>query len=470
MVILPKFINKLVNTIGFIYPFLISTSLVFLALESFTYTGYFFNIIYLPTPLLFFLTILSGIIILFFGHKNTNLLSDKLTSFFSYALILFSLPVIIINIVLKRLEEINYTNYVFSTYHLNLNSFRYFVYLSVFLAIFGILRTNTESMKQKFITSILIKKMIDFMQTLFTPIYVVTLISFLIEIFKYPGFISKYFIISPTTFFMILLLSTLPSLGKKIDKRLYVVNKVIFLILVISYFVFGVLQGVFYNNFVFEKLHINTEPLLTLTILTLFVIIIKSLSENKLILQNISYKKRSFSRYLTVLLSISLIIIYATINTSKSINDALISTSKILSRLDFTYDQKMNMTWPTFYNYMKFVKENTPDNARIAIPPAEEHWLHTGNLVLVNYFLYPRKLFEGTIYSLPKEKIDYILLAKGLWNRGESDFGWPKVFLKDVEVNYLNTDQGVFETYFGDFDPNYERNKNSWGLIKIKQN
>jgi hypothetical protein len=66
--------------------------------------------------------------------------------------------------------------------------------------------------------------------------------------------------------------------------------------------------------------------------------------------------------------------------------------SFIRHNLHLTYDEKMGVKWGDYYDYMVFVRENTPSDATIAIPPQADQWAQTGNAGLDNYFLYPRQL------------------------------------------------------------------------------
>lgn len=68
---------------------------------------------------------------------------------------------------------------------------------------------------------------------------------------------------------------------------------------------------------------------------------------------------------------------------------------------DSTYDEKMNLKLGFKYSYCKFLKDNSPDDAIIMMPPKSvikaDKKLNTSigsltNKAYVSYFLYPRKV------------------------------------------------------------------------------
>ena len=64
----------------------------------------------------------------------------------------------------------------------------------------------------------------------------------------------------------------------------------------------------------------------------------------------------------------------------------------VRDNLHLSYDEKMQIKWGDYYEYMVFVRENTPAGATIIIPPQGDQWPTTGNSGLDSYFLYPRRL------------------------------------------------------------------------------
>lgn len=138
-----------------------------------------------------------------------------------------------------------------------------------------------------------------------------------------------------------------------------------------------------------------------------------------------------------------------------------------------SYDDKLKVSVGNlFYTYVLFIKENTPPDSKILIPPQGYPWPQTGNKGYLQYFLYPRYLFNGEEkrpgIDLVKEDIDYVLLTWGESNESEYGFtnGWPKFDVKAKKIIYLSNDNqnSVFNGNYR-YDPEI---KDQWGIIKIK--
>jgi hypothetical protein len=117
---------------------------------------------------------------------------------------------------------------------------------------------------------------------------------------------------------------------------------------------------------------------------------------------------------------------------------------------------------------MEFIKDSTPPDATILIPPQASHWLSTGNSSLDLYFLYPRKLVHGDIYSLPETNYDYVLISWGLWQDNTVPFGWPKENIKSKEIIYWDEGRNLSKIIYGDYVYKEGGNNYNWGVIKVK--
>lgn len=110
----------------------------------------------------------------------------------------------------------------------------------------------------------------------------------------------------------------------------------------------------------------------------------------------------------------------------------------------------------SFCNYVSFIKEHTPENAVILIPPQGYPWPMTGNVAYFRYFLYPRILISGKEkepgVDLIKTKVDYVLIDWGEDKSTEYDFthSWPKFSVPAKQTIYMDTDK-------------------KWGIIQVNQ-
>jgi hypothetical protein len=146
------------------------------------------------------------------------------------------------------------------------------------------------------------------------------------------------------------------------------------------------------------------------------------------------------------------------------------SDVNILSHINASYDFKMRELWGGYYDYIKFVKENTPSNASIIVPPQMFPWPSIGNVGLDRYFLFPRNLVNGSLNGpIDISSCNYVMLV---WGEGGSDkntYGWPKVPIKAEKVIYFDPATHTIVEHLGNFDSKMVSASNAWGLIKINK-
>ena len=161
-----------------------------------------------------------------------------------------------------------------------------------------------------------------------------------------------------------------------------------------------------------------------------------------------------------------------TFNLYKTFNFLWADISVIKNFPKISYDEKMHAKYVPYYDYMLFVKNNTPENSVILIPPIQPPWAGSGNYLFSNYFLYPRKLISGDINNPPSDfsQFTYVLIvwkdfeAKGL----EHLYGWPKFEVPTKEIFYMATGSGEKDlTKKGSYYPEDKINVGRYGLIKL---
>jgi len=141
-----------------------------------------------------------------------------------------------------------------------------------------------------------------------------------------------------------------------------------------------------------------------------------------------------------------------------------------------SYDDKMRLgVGKEFYDFTLFIKENTPEDAVILIPPQAYPWPQTGNAGYLRYFVFPRKVISGNEFkpgiNLNENKVTYSLF---LWADdypivGKSFApGWPKFNLKAEYKLYFLPD-GTTKKVPGDFNQSeIKENTGVRGIIKLK--
>ena len=132
----------------------------------------------------------------------------------------------------------------------------------------------------------------------------------------------------------------------------------------------------------------------------------------------------------------------------------------------------MREKYGSYYDFMLFVKENTPENAVILVPPMQPPWAGSGNYVFSNYFLYPRKLIGGEIDKPPqdlKQFTNVLIVWKDFEAKGlEELYGWPKFAVPAKEILYMPTNSSEkTQVKRGNYSPKDELNIGRYGLIKL---
>lgn len=92
-----------------------------------------------------------------------------------------------------------------------------------------------------------------------------------------------------------------------------------------------------------------------------------------------------------------------------------------------SYDRKMTYKWGDFYIYMLMIRQNTPENSIIYIPPMRAPWGLEGNEGLVRGFLFPRIIRPFDKNKITNEQNSFVLLV-------QKEGTWPAVSLKSKYV------------------------------------
>ena len=140
-----------------------------------------------------------------------------------------------------------------------------------------------------------------------------------------------------------------------------------------------------------------------------------------------------------------------------------------------SYEKKMQeRVGPIFYDYVQFIKYNTPEDAAILLPPYPAlPWPQTSNDAYMRYFLYPRTLINGKQFEpgldINKEGIDYILIAWGEGPNESSDLthGWPKFDVPAARILYLKGEPAKSRNDYYLYKDHVSTG--SWGLIEVRK-
>ncbi len=307
-----------------------------------------------------------------------------------------------------------------------------------------------------------------------------------IGVYAYPEILNNHLGFSPFIFLNIAELvilfcllfkhKTKEDLLKALKRPVLILHSILILLLLSTWTVFTILESLNFDNYIFSTFHINLSGLNLLvnySMILEFALIL--LFNNKWFLKINFQKKNSVKlRDIRLVLFIFLLVSlgnFVIVNSKSTLIDGLKRIIFISQHSAWTYEEKMEYNWGDFYRYMQMLVIHTPENAIILIPPAESHWLSTGNSVLVRYFLFPRKVIScTTIYCLPPSGATHVILSKGLWQDPTIPYGWPKVTLDANNIKYFNLQSKEITNITGEnYDPNLSLNQESWGVITLKQ-
>ncbi len=143
---------------------------------------------------------------------------------------------------------------------------------------------------------------------------------------------------------------------------------------------------------------------------------------------------------------------------------SLPSWNHILRNPVASYDERMMSKWGIDYRFPSFVRDHIPPDACFLSPPWAAPWTNQGNILLLAYFLYPRRIYYARSKSQKKietnKVITHVLVA---WGRGKptdwGTYGWPKfsvnarkffhlptvreVFLDDLSIDFFSSDAAL---------------------------
>lgn len=336
---------------------------------------------------------------------------------------------------------------------------------------------------------------VELFHSIFPILVILTFTALLIESFTFKGFIAKHILVSSNTFFMLyvisgifIVISTSNSYRSNLINRVIAnIFIVIYPLLVITHSYIRLLEVSNYPNYVFTKFHIQPENFFRLvvfsSILVVISILIKIRDRSKFkirveiqrVYKHLMFgtrhnKKEELIRLISYVICI-VFIYYFNKNFNQILTENIRDLAFIFSHRNYSYEEKITHNWGYIYKYISFVKQHTPENASILIPPQKYPWLTIGNGGISKYFLYPRKIVSGNEFGdLENNKdVEYIFIAKGDASADEHNiYGWPKITIKGEKIWYYNADDNsIHEDQSGLYIPNTDWQNKGWGLIKL---
>lgn len=316
---------------------------------------------------------------------------------------------------------------------------------------------------------------------LFPYLTVLTYTFLLLDSIVYPSFTHKIFLIDSMWLMPLTLLSTCIAIitAKYINKsansiffNFLNVNKLAMPIIVVVYFLSSLLEQQNYPNFVFSHYHLHISFFMNILILNVYIIIIEILLDyNFLMLKYIKIPDltpKNISKIIILLLIVA-IISYPVLRTFINISKMMIyHASLVIRNPNLNFDQRSKKVISN-YSYYKFLVEHTPESALIGVPPQRNPWLTIGNIGMVRYFLYPRKITQEPDKTKVPSGVDYLVISSGDWASMDGKYGWPeatvsakKAWLYDLPTGNVTS----YENFTFDIQSNPEL-RTAWGLLEL---
>lgn len=284
----------------------------------------------------------------------------------------------------------------------------------------------------------------------------------LMESYTYVGFLAKHAWIDSRLVLILTLISAIFLTRNKFNTwcaLVFKINTFILPVSVILYLVMQFLESLHFRNYVFSIYHLQPS--------SFFYIVIFSF-----VLAMIGRLKNKYNFHQIIIILILSVIFFD--GLTYIMGSAISSDIFVLTHLKYSYADKMRENWGMYYDYIKFVKANTPDDSSILVPPQGYPWFITGNIGFDRYFLYPRKLINGGEKDpgIDLNDVDYVLIDYGESTISQYGFTniWPKFNVDGEYIVHWNPLDGTTRTIDnGKYIYKAGDNIEQWGIIRVKK-
>jgi len=320
---------------------------------------------------------------------------------------------------------------------------------------------------------------------LYPPLFIITFLMLLTEVFTYQGFISKHLfynallvpILSISLFSVYrYFAASRNSFISLLIPPLYVITSIVTLLYLFLQFQ----EQQHFSNYIFSTYHIHLSSLQTFTIFlilcTLQVLCIDPWAWSKTIQSVIAAVVRSPGRFLyVILIGFLLVTLVRQLMTigSEFLNNTLdmMTTYDYSEKEKFVYKLGGNQELGWIMTFATFINTHTPENAKIFIPPQTSTWPLEGNEAYFRWFIYPREIIQATDENqqIPPEA-EYVIVAYG--TRGTQDANtWPRISINKQLIDTIREidRKSLKESILIDTDYIPQINTEKWGLITLRK-
>jgi hypothetical protein len=278
---------------------------------------------------------------------------------------------------------------------------------------------------------------------------------------------NHFYIDAKVYFTVAIFLLLFQKSNTKIMQLVFKLNRMFLVTISMAYLFFVFLEGSHFTNYVLSKYHFHLDGLILPVLFSLSIFLIGKFKDEI---------PKSVSKIgILYPLIVFLLIFFMVKNLSVVSDTAFNRNSYIFFHLNSSYDERMSYQWGIFYKFMVFVRNNTPADATIVIPPEQDPWLMgSGNDNFVRAFLYPRKIVSQT-KIIPEQDLKtfgpqtYILITWGKEAcRPEPEcHGWPRQEVAAKRIIYKNPDTSEVAEVKQNTTYSLKGSKYVYGLIEI---
>lgn len=335
----------------------------------------------------------------------------------------------------------------------------------------------------------------DLNYSLFPILWTLTFFLGILESFTYSGYSFAHLFLPFQLLFGLTIFSGIVSrLGPGIveyeqnnptsNRTIFTINKLIVIPIIASYLLINSLEAQNYHNYVFSTIHLQPDLYFWPTFLSIYLFFISiQINQGDLLVRRIFLtEKKTFNLQKDgweILLRVAVFVFAFNIfmKNLPIITPWMYERSKYIVKHPLaSYDEKMRYGWGELYDYMLFVRKNTPDDAVVMLPPMLNPWMDIGGEGLIRYFLYPRLTIQDmtNLIAPVDRRADYVVIAWGLGtctiDEGECH-GWPRIKIPAEQIIYKKNNSTDVEKIIYDvtYDFDNDVNKGVWGLIKLKK-
>lgn len=322
------------------------------------------------------------------------------------------------------------------------------------------------------------KKVFQINYAFFPFFSLIAIVLILLEAVTYKGFIASQIFLSPEIIFVLFVFSAFLSV---MGYRHYIKTTYFRLLAKLTFMFFPAL---FVVGLIFLIIEAKNHPGYVYThgfhfnpmyFLYLFAIFILIFFADAFTNSDIFHKYKP-TQIPNMFLSISIIILFVFMlitNLFEDIYEVRPELAAVIKHPFADDDYKNRYLFADFYDYSKFIKKHTPDDAVFLRMVQQSKWPAVSNDGYVRRFIYPRHTLAGGEGELSDPRITHVFIHRAYGPPRVNKYieKWPDFPVKAEKVIYMKEEGYKSEPIVidGDYNPNDHTYDDYWGIIFLKK-